>query len=50
MIRAIVVLVAILPLLAACEPSGRGTADEMRMRSQFHLYDFEQNFGYAQAV
>ncbi len=36
-------------LLGGCEQD-TAPADEMRMRSQFHLYDFEKTFGYAQAV
>lgn len=47
--RGLVMLVAGL-LLAACEQGAAPAGGEMRLRSQFHLYDFEQNFGYAQAV
>lgn len=35
--------------MAGCEPGG-DPADESRLRAQFNLYDFEQNFGYAQSV
>ncbi len=35
---------------AACVQEGPGQDAPSRMRSQYHLYGFEQDFGYAQAV
>jgi enamine deaminase RidA (YjgF/YER057c/UK114 family) len=36
--------------LAACAPEPAEVEPPARLRSQYHLYGFEQDFGYAQAV
>ena len=49
-IRALMLGCMALPALAGCEQAARDDGEGNRIRAQFNLYDFEQNFGYAQSV
>lgn len=48
--RLLVAATAAAPGLTACGQTGPATGEDTRLRVQYNLYDFEQNFGYAQSV